>query len=214
MSGLSFAHAGTNEMSRYCIYVDGFNVYYSLNTRRFRKYKWLDYRKVAEGLVKAKDKIVGVFYFTTFVEWKPNAVARHKQYIKALRSRKVDTVFGRFMQKKVRCHVCGQYYKTREEKQTDVNIALRVVCDGINDLYDRAVIISGDTDLVPVIEAVHRISPDKEIGVMFPLRRYNNSLEKAADFSVTMREKMLKRCQFPDRIRIGSSTVERPDSWC
>lgn len=201
-------------MSRYCFCIDGFNVYYSLNTRRFKKYKWLNYRKVAESIVKAEDNIAGIFYFTTFVDWKPNAVARHKQYIKALRSVGVDSVFGRFMQKKVRCHVCGRYYKTREEKQTDVNIALHIICDGINDLYDRAIIISGDTDLIPAIEAVHKVATDKEIGVMFPLRRYNNSLEKAADFAMTMREKMLKRCQFPDKIKIGSIMIERPDSWC
>jgi len=188
-------------------------MYYSLNTRRFGKYKWLDYRKVTEAIVRPEDKIVGISYFTTFVEWKAASVARHKEYIKALRSVGVDTVFGRFMQKKVRCHVCGRYYKTREEKQTDVNIALHVVCDGINDVYDREVIVSGDSDLVPAIEAVHKISPDKEIGVVFPLRRYNNSLEKAADFAITMREKMLNRCQFPDKIKIGSTTVERPDSW-
>lgn len=201
-------------MARYCFYVDGFNVYYSLNNKRFRKYKWLDYRKVAESIARTDDSITGIFYFTTFVEWKPASVSRHKQYIKALRSVRVDTVLGRFMQKKVRCHICGRRYKTREEKQTDVNIALHLICDGINDLYDRAVIVSGDTDLIPAIEAVHKILPDKEIGVMFPLRRYNNSLEKAADFAITMREKMLSRCQFPDKIRIGNTTIERPASWC
>lgn len=211
--GFSFAHSGLIQMSRYCFYIDGFNVYYSLNTRRFQKYKWLDYRKVAEGVVKAGDKIAGIFYFTTLVEWKPDSVIRHKQYIKALRSVGVDAVFGRFMQKKVRCHLCGGYYKTREEKQTDVNIALHVVCDGINDLYDRAVIVSSDTDLIPAIEAVHKVAPDKEVGVMFPLRRYNNSLEKAADFAITMREKMLKRCQFSDKMKVGSTTIERPASW-
>jgi uncharacterized LabA/DUF88 family protein len=201
-------------MNRYCFYIDGFNVYYSLNTKRFQRYKWLDYKKVAEGVIRAGDNITGIFYFTTLVEWKPDAVARHKKYIKALRSVGVEAIFGRFMQKKVRCHVCGRYYKTREEKQTDVNIALRMVCDGIKDLYDRAVIISGDTDLILAIEAVHRIAPDKEIGVMFPLRRYNNSLEKAADFATTMREKMLNRCQFPDKVKVGGITIERPDSWC
>jgi len=180
---------------------------------RFRKYKWLNYRKVAESIMKIEDNISGIFYFTAYVKWKAASADRHKQYIKALRSVGVDAVFGRFMQKKVRCHICGGYYKRREEKQTDVNIALRLLSDAITDTYDRAVIVSGDTDLVPVIEAVHRVSPDKEIGVMFPLRRYNNSLEKAADFAITMREKMLIRCQFPDKIKVGNTTVERPDSW-
>jgi uncharacterized LabA/DUF88 family protein len=113
-------------MSRYFFYIDGFNVYYSLNNRRFRKYKWLNYRKVAESIAKPEDNIAGIFYFTTFVQWKPDSVARHKQYIKALRSVGVDVVFGRFLEKTPKCHVCGKRYKTHEEKQTDINIALHL----------------------------------------------------------------------------------------
>ena len=73
--------------------------------------------------------------------------------------------------------------------------------------------ISADTDLVPIIEAVHNIAPDKEVGVAFPLRRYNNSLEKAADFSKTLNEAMMKRCQFPDEVKVGNSIIFRPREW-
>jgi uncharacterized LabA/DUF88 family protein len=200
-------------MKRYRFYIDGFNVYYSLNNRRFRKYKWLDYRKLAQTIIGTNDSVSGILYFTTFVNWKPDSVIRHKQYIKVLRSTGVEVVFGRFLRKKIRCHVCGKYYHTREEKQTDVNIALHLVSDAINDLYDCAVIISGDTDLIPIIETVHRLSPEKEVGVLFPLRRYNNSLEKAADFASTIREKMLARCQFPQQVKCGNTVITRPDSW-
>jgi len=200
-------------MSRYSFYIDGFNVYYSLNTPRYKKYKWLSYRKLAENVTKQSDIVGSISYFSTFVSWKPDSVVRHKQYIKALRSTGVGVVLGRFMKKKVRCHICGRYYKTREEKQTDINIALSLISDAINDCYDRAVIVSGDTDLIPVIEAVHKIAPDKEIGVLFPLRRYNNSLEKAADFAMTMREKLLSRCQFPDKVKVGNMTIKKPSEW-
>jgi uncharacterized LabA/DUF88 family protein len=213
VSGLFYAHTKGSLMSRYSFYIDGFNVYYALNSRRYQKYKWLNYRRLAEGIIKHGDSIASIFYFTTFVTWKPDSLSRHKEYIKALRSEGINVVLGRFMKKKVRCHLCGKQYKTREEKQTDVNIALQIVCDGISDLYDRAVIISGDTNLIPVIVAVHRNASDKEIGVMFPLRRFNNSLEKAADFAITMREKVLQRCQFPQEVKVGGITVKRPESW-
>jgi len=200
-------------MKRYRFYIDGFNVYYSLNNRQFYKYKWLDYKKLAQTVIGANDSISGILYFTTYVNWKPDSVIRHKQYIKVLRSTGVEVVFGRFLKKQIRCHVCGKYYHTREEKQTDVNIALRLVSDAINDLYDCAVIISGDTDLIPIIETVHRLSPEKEVGVLFPLRRYNNSLEKAADFASTIREKMLASCQFPQQVKCGNTVITKPNSW-
>ena len=59
-------------MSRYSFYVDGFNVYYALQKRpAYKKYKWLDYQKLAESVIGAKDSIEGIFYFTTFVKWHP-----------------------------------------------------------------------------------------------------------------------------------------------
>jgi len=200
-------------MSRYSFYIDGFNVYYALNKNPYLKYKWLNYRKLAQSIIKHTDVIARIVYFTTFVSWKPDAVAQHKEYIAALRNERVEIVRGRFMRKNVRCHLCHRTYKTREEKQTDVNIAVQMICDGMNDLYDRAVIVSADTNLIPVIEAIHQNTPDKEVGVLFPIRRPNNSLQKAADFARTMRENLLLKCQFPDQIQVGSRTIIRPDSW-
>ena len=42
-------------MSRYCIYIDGFNVYYALQQPSYRKYKWLNYRKLAESVIGNND---------------------------------------------------------------------------------------------------------------------------------------------------------------
>lgn len=200
-------------MSRYSVYIDGLNVYHSLDNWRFYKYKWLNYRKLAETLLRPEDSVVDIFYFTTYARWKPQSFARHKQYIKVLRSVKITDVQGRFMDKEIQCHLCKKLFWTHEEKQTDVNIALYLLADVMNDVFDRAVIISGDTDLVPVIEMVHKLAPDKEIGVIFPLRRYHNSLRKAADFTITMKESILESCQFPDEVTVGTLIIKKPDYW-
>jgi len=200
-------------MSRYSFYIDGLNVYHSLNNARFKKYKWLNYRKLAERFLGPGDTLVDIFCFTTYARWKPASFARHRAFIKALRSVGVRDMQGRFMRHKERCHVCGSRYTAREEKQTDVNIAVHLLSDAMNDEFDRAVIISGDTDLIPAIEAVHRDAPDKEIGVMFPLRRFHDTLKKTADFSVTMKERMLDECQFPGEVKVGGTIIERPESW-
>lgn len=200
--------------TRYRFYIDGFNVYYALNHPLYRKYKWLDYMALAKSVLPHIDTCVaGVYYFSTYVGWKPDSKARHKDYVKALRSVDVSIVLGRFMAKTVRCHKCGQKYKTKEEKQTDVNIAISLLSDAVEDQYDKAVIVSADTDLIPTIEAVHKLRPDKEIGVMLPLRRPNNSLQKASDFVLVMTEKLLAASQFPDEISLDGSTIKRPTHW-
>ncbi|MBN1457296.1 MAG: NYN domain-containing protein [Sedimentisphaerales bacterium] len=201
-------------MSRYCFYIDGFNVYYALQKKpAYHKYKWLNYRKLAESVIRSKDSIAGVFYFTTLVSWKPGAVKRHEIYIKALRSAGVETIQGRFLKKEIRCHKCQQYFETHEEKQTDVNIALKIVSDAVDDLYDRALIISADSDLLPAIKTVHKLAPEKEIGVMLPIERSSVELRKNADFRYKMPKKLLENCQFPDDLKIGKVTLKRPEFW-
>ncbi len=200
-------------MVRYRFYIDGFNVYYSLNTQQYRKYKWLNYMQLAQNMVREGDIVDAVLMFTTYVNWKPDSMARHKQYIKVLRSVGLQIVRGRFMRKEKYCPNCGKRYITHEEKQTDVNIALTLLSDAVEDKYDRAVIVSGDSDLIPVVAAVHKLAPDKEIGVLFPLRRYTNSLKKASDFSRNMKPALLEDCQFPDDVTVGNIVISRPLEW-
>jgi len=201
-------------MSRYCFYIDGFNVYYALRENpAYHKYKWLNYHKLAESVILAEDTIERIYYFTTFVRWKPKTVQRHEKYIKALRSVGVETVQGRFLKKNIKCHRCHKYFATHEEKQTDVNIALKVLVDAIDDLYDKALIISADSDLLSVIKSVQKYAPEKEIGVMFPIGRTSLELRKNASFRRKMPEKLLQDCQFPDKVKIGNIMINRPDGW-
>ena len=168
---------------------------------------------LAESVTPKGDTIENIYYFTTFAKWKKPSWDRHKLYVKALRSVKVKDIHGRFMRHKETCNSCGHEFWAREEKQTDVNIACVILCDAMNDLFDKAIIVSGDTDLIPVINAVHSHFPNKEIGVMFPLRRYRSSLEKVADFAITMKEQLLKQSQFDDEIEVGGTILSRPDYW-
>ena len=199
-------------MSRYCFYIDGFNVYYALQNG-FQQFKWLNYKKLAEIVVGPKDTIAEVYYFSSYVTWKPNSVLRHKKYIKALRSVGVEFVVGRFKPKTLKCHHCLKDYNSHEEKQTDVNIAVQIVADAAIDKFDKAVIISADSDLIPVIKTVHRLRPEKEVGVMFPVGRNSFELRQAADFTLKMKRNHLISCQFPEKIKIGREIIERPASW-
>jgi uncharacterized LabA/DUF88 family protein len=198
-------------MARYCFYIDGFNVYYALQEKhQYRKYKWLNYRKLAETVIHAKDEVTGIFYFSAFVSWKPESVARHKKYIRILHSVGVETIRGRFMKKDIECHSCHKIFRTHEEKQTDVNIALKVLGDAVEDLYDKALIISADSDLLPVIKSVQKHAPEKDIGIMFPIGYNSFELRQNAAFHLKMSDSLLRDCQFPDKVTVGGTIIERP----
>jgi uncharacterized LabA/DUF88 family protein len=87
-------------------------------------------------------------------------------------------MYGEFKRKDKFCRLCRREYRSSEEKQTDVNIALELFRLAYLDKYDRAVIISGDTDLIPAIKAVRATFPQKQIGVILPIGKSSEDLVK------------------------------------
>jgi hypothetical protein len=68
-----------------------------------------------------------VYYFSAYAVWQPRKVGRHIAYVKALRAVGVTVVLGQFKQKDRRCPACNHTWVGHEEKETDVNIAIRDV---------------------------------------------------------------------------------------
>jgi len=200
-------------MARYSFYIDGFNMYYALKNNGYQQYKWLNYHSLAEKVIQNKDTISSIYYFTALTHWKKANMQRHKEYIKALRSVGIKDVQGKFKKKTIKCHVCGKQFKTHEEKRTDVNLALKIFSDAVDDVYDKAVIISADSDMIPAIEAVHSFYPTKEVGIMLPIGNRCDEIKLAADFRLKMKGSHLAASQFPDEIVIGSEIIKKPDSW-
>jgi uncharacterized LabA/DUF88 family protein len=208
-------------MARIVFFVDGFNLFHALDFLKtgpehykYQKYKWLNLRKLASLFVGRLDSLQEVILFTALATWDVGKVARHKLYIRANESAGVSVIYGEFKRKEKRCSLCHGRYPTFEEKQTDVNIALSLLQYAITDRYDRAVIVSGDTDLIPAIKAVRSTFPAKQIGVILPIGRSSEDLLKHADFRHKMREYHLASSRFPDQIRLSdNSVIDCPVSW-
>ena len=62
-------------------------------------------------------------------------------------------------------------YDKYEEKRTDVNMAVQIVYDGLQNKYDKAIIITGDSDIVPAIDAVKHFDSTKEFVAVIPIGR-------------------------------------------
>lgn len=202
-------------MRRVAFYIDGFNVYHALQENpEYWKYKWLSYAKLAQCYVTAADRVVKICYFTAYVTWDRGKETRHRNYTAALRTTDVDIVHGAFRRRERRCRLCGGTYRTFEEKQTDVNIAINLFEGAVKDIYDAAIIVSADSDLAPAIEAVKSAFPHKEIGVVLPIGRPAEYLKKISDFHVKMKRKHLQTSQFEDIVELGDGRkAVRPPSW-
>jgi uncharacterized LabA/DUF88 family protein len=128
-------------MARIFFFVDGLNLYHAFDRQeRYRKYKWISVAKLCKCYVTDKrDSISGIEYFTALAIWDLGKVARHNLFIKAQENDGVETVYGEFKIRDRKCRICKKDYKSPEEKQTDVNIALRLFELAIKDRYDKAI---------------------------------------------------------------------------
>ena len=202
-------------MARIVVFIDGFNVYHALEDNpAYHKYKWLDYAALAACFVGGTDTLVKTYLFTAFATWNPAKVKRHQMYVRVLKRRGVDVVMGKFKRKDKTCTLCHRQFSTFEEKYTDVNIAIHMFRGAYLDEYDKAILISGDTDIVPAVRMVRSLFSTKQVGVVVPIGRTSLELEQECDFHFQMKERQLARAQLPDEIDdpvLGKLT--RPATW-
>lgn len=202
--------------TRVIVFIDGFNFYHSLENLKCNKYKWIDYSKLATFYLNEGESIEKIYYFTALCPWDPNKQKRHRILIRALEYTGIQPVYGEFKKRKktyknYRVEVTLKYH---EEKQTDVNIAVYLLRLAIEDKYDTALIISGDTDFSPAVIAVKELFPEKKIGTVSPIGRRSFELEKMADFHKLIREKHIAESLLPDTINIGKGkTLHCPAEW-
>lgn len=155
------------------VYIDGFNLYHSIDELRPKKphLKWVNLWGLSNSLLRAEERLVGVEYFSAFKKTNIDRLKRHEQYVEALKYHNVSTHMGKFKKKKHRCRNCNQSYIGWEEKETDVHIAVKIVEDAFTNQFDKAIIITADTDLMPPIESVRSFFPEKDAVVIAPPKR-------------------------------------------
>ena len=137
-------------MEKVIAFIDGFNLYHSLRENGCNHLKWLNYCSLADAFVlKSKETLVKVIYFSALVSWDPNKEARHKLYIRALETQGVEVVLGKFKRVTKTCRAdCKKQYQTFEEKETDINIAVRMMLEASKNTVDKILLFSGDSDMI------------------------------------------------------------------
>ena len=187
---------------RVIVYIDGFNLYYGMRSKRWQRYYWLDVSQLASNLLKAGQTLTSVKYFTSRVSSTtrdPNKSTRQHTYLEALETlANVDIFYGHYLEKTVKCFTCGAKWRLPEEKMTDVNIAVEMMADAFQDCWDTALLISGDSDLTAPIMNIRHSFPAKRVVVAFPPNRHSAQLQKVAHAYFTIGRRKLAVSQFLD----------------
>jgi uncharacterized LabA/DUF88 family protein len=202
------------------VYVDGFNLYYG--SLKGTAYRWLDLFALARALVP-RATVASVRFFTAKVHGRgdPSRPTRQETYWSALRATGVEIIEGHFLEHATAMRTVNpppltvQVWKA-EEKGSDVNLASYLVRDAFTGVFERALVLSNDSDLALPIRLV-RDEAKRPIRVGFPIsnpnRRRSVQLQQVVTDFRDLRPNTLAACQLPNPMVSGTSTYHKPPSW-
>ncbi len=166
MAGFLFFRAEYNSMSqnksikqRVAVFIDGSNLYHKLKDLNLKNSTYFQYGKLAQFLVR-NDILVTKRYYIGVVRAK-GGDEKAKQL-----QRNQMKLFNHLGSKQEGFVVERGYLMKSDgvfhEKGVDVKIAVDLLVGAYEDTYDRVVLISSDTDLIPVIEKVKSLGKKVE----------------------------------------------------
>lgn len=206
------------QMTRICVYVDGFNLYHAIDNLRVPKLKWLDLNKLMHNFIDPNvHTIVSIYYFSAYATWRETSYEKHTKYVEALTNFGVQPVMGKFKNKTRFCKLCKTTSLYHEEKETDVNIAISLVNDAYENIYDEAFVVSQDSDLFPAIRLVRQKFPHKQIKIITPPNmRHSKEMANAVGKKklASILPLHIERSQLPDEIvTANGKIITRPCDW-
>ena len=204
------------------VYVDGFNLYYG--AVKGTPYKWLNVKTLCE-LLLPKNQIIRIKYFTAPVTARPSdpdQPNRQQLLFRALQTLpELEIIFGRFLSHEIMMPLAHptpgqpryvQVIKT-EEKGSDVNIAAHMINDGYNGLYEVAILVSNDSDLVEPVKIV-RNDLKLPVGILNPfVKTPSFDLRKHANFVKPIRTGVLSASQFSPSLKDANGIFYKPPTW-
>jgi len=202
-------------MNKVVTYIDGFNLYNGLCDAGLQKYLWLNVQHLAQSLLRFNQELVMTKYFTAPVINNKRKEEQQTTYLEALETLNYLEIFrGHFLPEPEKCPKCQHGYYIPKEKMTDVNIAVQMLLDAYDNRFNTALLITADTDLVPVIEAIKSRYSDKRIIVCFPPKRISDHLKDVAHGYIHINNGHLGKSLFPPKVTRGDGyPLTKPSAW-
>lgn len=211
-------------MDKIVFLIDGFNVYHSvLRLKRDTGYctKWLDLASLCNSylhLFGKNVKLQSIYYFSALPDYltptHPDKIERHKTYLTCLQSSGIQIELSRFKEKDTFCPKCHSLFIKHEEKETDVAIGVNLLELFFTNVCEIAVIVSGDTDLLPAVRKCQSLFPHEKIVFAFPYARKNKELSTLVPGSFSINQKQYLKHQFPNPVILSNGQkIYKPSSW-
>lgn len=135
---------------------------------------------------KPCDQLMKLDRYSTFYNWLNGL--KKKPYFEIIEGRQEV----RSINKNTKIDIKNPSTYTTEEKGTDINVAVHMLSKAYTNAYDIAILISGDSDYVPVVEQLHNIG---KTVVLATLPQQNVSKYKTLyDQHIKIHNDILQKC--------------------
>lgn len=155
-------------------------------SKRKNSYKRCDFKMLFTQFLQDGEILWDVYFFTSYKIRDAQAIQNHKKYNSALNSVWVKIILWKYIEKKhtyrkwnnrivsmqwrwseIQKMTCLELlqtleYVSYEEKETDVKLALQIVSDAFLNKYQKAIIVTGDSDILPALQTVRTMSSLKQ----------------------------------------------------
>ncbi len=167
---------------RVVIFIDGANLFHALNDE-FESHN-IDFTILAQKLIGDR-KLVRTYYYTALPDQKinPERYAKQMKFLDALRDKDYfKVVLGRLEPR-------GSTYV---EKGVDIALAIDMLELAFSNVYDTAILVSGDGDMVKAVEVVQRLG--KHVENASTASGLSRNLRHTCDKVITLSKEYLMDC--------------------
>ncbi|WP_309086419.1 NYN domain-containing protein [Chelativorans sp.] len=184
---------------RSALYVDGFNLYHAVKDLNEPFLKWCNLWRLGEIIIPSKsEKLVKVVFCSAYYPGDQAKRWRHDQLMNALHIAGVECVLGHYIHEEWVCRECSSPWQKPTEKASDLNLGLSLITDAWNDVFDRAYLLTADSDQTATARFLHESFPKKSlITVAPPGRNFSANIERFAAGRIALSREHLERSVFP-----------------
>jgi uncharacterized LabA/DUF88 family protein len=190
------------------VYIDGFNLYHAIEKIGDPRLKWLNMLTLARGLVREGETFDRVHFFTAVWPFEMRKQKRHENYIAALEAYGVEVHRGKFSKPRRWCEKHERNCPFREEKQTDVAIAVQMLTDAADGVEQRQILVTADSDQIPTAKALSVI-PQVSLTLAYPPGRSGEARElgNLVPDRLELAPQRLLTCLLPRTVRLDGKVV-------
>lgn len=208
-------------MLRTMVFIDyqNFNInlqthYYNKSGKGFRSINYQRLAKEINGKLPFQSQVLKTYLFA----YKPceqlMKLERYKKYYNWLENMRKTPYFevieGRQEVRSkdgVQFDINDTHTYTTEEKETDINLATHMLAKGFQNAYDIAILVSGDTDYIKVVETLHNIG--KTVVIAHFKHQNINKYEGIIDVHIVLYDSILDRASNEKRNNIKDKKEEQ-----